>query len=193
MRLNIGRRYWGARMSHLPDSVAGRIARKYVDEHETHLPDGWGLFIYGPNGTGKTYTAAAVLIALTELGYTGFCVLASTLKIAYIDGQRFDPNQTVVERARTVDVLIIEDLGAEYSGKGSDWAELCFEDLLRYRNRQCLATIVTTNLDRAGFVERYKRAAASLAMESMIAVSCSGDDRRAQEAKAKAHEFRGCT
>lgn len=189
-RMNIGERYWGAKLSDFSlDALAPRTVAKYVGEHDTHVRGGWGLFIYGPNGTGKTYLACATLRALAELGYTTYCVLSSTLKVAFIDGQRFDPKQTVVQRVNDVDVLLVEDLGAEYSGKGNDWAELCFENTLRLRTRNLLPTIVTTNLDRKAFAERYKTAAASLAMESMIAVSLTGDDFRRLIAQQKAAEF----
>lgn len=188
--MNIGERYWGAKLTDFSlDALAPRTVAKYVGEHDKHVREGWGLFIYGPNGTGKTHLACATLRALAELGYTTYCVLSSTLKVAFIDGQRFDPQQTVVQRVNDVDVLLVEDLGAEYSGKGNDWAELCFENTLRLRTRNLRPTIVTTNLDRKAFADRYKTAAASLAMESMIAVSLTGDDFRRSLAKQKAAEF----
>lgn len=178
-RMNIGRRYWTAEMSDLPETKAKGLFRNYVSDLEQQYRGGWGLFIYGPNGVGKTHASCAMLKEITKRGYSSYCILADELKVAFIDGSRFDADNSIIQRVRSVDFLLIEDLGKEYSGNGSGFAELCFENLLRKRCRELLPTIITTNLSRQAFFERYKQSAASLAQECMVAVEMSGQDRRA--------------
>jgi DNA replication protein DnaC len=178
-RMNIGRRYWKAEMSDLPETTAKGLFRRYMTDLDSQYEGGWGLFIYGPNGVGKTHASCAMLKEISKRGYSTYCTLADELKVAFIDGSRFDADNSIIDRVRKVDFLLIEDLGKEYSGNGSGFAELCFENLLRKRCRELLPTIITTNLSRKAFFERYKQSAASLAQECMVAVEMSGEDRRA--------------
>jgi DNA replication protein DnaC len=178
-RMNIGRRYWKAEMADLPETTAKGLFRRYMTDLDSQYEGGWGLFIYGPNGVGKTHASCAMLKEISKRGYSTYCTLADELKVAFIDGSRFDADNSIIDRVRKVDFLLIEDLGKEYSGNGSGFAELCFENLLRKRCRELLPTIITTNLSRKAFFERYKQSAASLAQECMVAVEMSGEDRRA--------------
>jgi DNA replication protein DnaC len=190
VRMNIGRRFWSAEMSDLPESPAKGIFRKYVMDLQENYNQGWGMFLYGANGVGKTHASCAFLKELQRRGYSTYCILADVLKVAYIDGSRFDADNSVVQRVERVDFLLLEDLGKEYSGKGSGFAELCFENLLRKRSRECLPTIVTTNLAPDAFKERYKQSAASLAMECMVACEMKGQDQRVLAGRAKTEEMR---
>lgn len=188
-RMNIGRRYWDASMLNVPNCTTKDVFRTYMKDLNANYEKGWGVFLYGNNGVGKTYASCALLKEITKAGYSTFCILSDELKLAYIDGSRFDTENSVVQRVERVDFLLLEDLGKEYSGKGSGFAELCFENLLRKRSRECRPTIVTTNLTPVAFKERYKQSAASLAMECMIAVEMKGDDRRRFMGAEKAKEL----
>ena len=188
-RMNIGRRYWCAEMVNVDETSVKNVFRRYVQSLSDNYDQGWGVFLYGGNGIGKTYTACALLKEIQKRGYSTYCVLADVLKVAYIDGQRFDQDSSVVQRVESVDFLLLEDLGKEYSGKGSGFAELCFENMLRKRSRECLPTIVTTNLSPSAFKERYKQSAASLAMECMVACQMKGEDRRKGAGQTKSKEL----
>lgn len=189
-RMNIGRRYWKAEMSQVDEGVTKDIFRQYVMKLSDNYDQGWGIFLYGGNGVGKTHATCALLKEIQKRGYSTYCVLADVLKVAYIDGQRFDRDNSVVQRVESVDFLLLEDLGKEYSGKGSGFAELCFENMLRKRSRECLPTIVTTNLTPQAFKERYKQSAASLAMECMVACEMKGQDRRVLASRSKIQELK---
>ncbi len=188
-RMNIGRRFWSADMTQVDESTSKAIFRRYVMELKSNYDQGWGIFLYGGNGVGKTHASCAMLKEIQKRGYSTYCVLADVLKVAYIDGQRFDQDNSVVQRVESVDFLLLEDLGKEYSGKGSGFAELCFENMLRKRSRECLPTIVTTNLSPNAFKERYKQSAASLAMECMVACEMKGEDRRRGLGSIKTQEM----
>lgn len=180
-RMNIGRRYWGASISSVGDLTAhGKIIRKYVEQVDLMTSRGIGMYLWGNNSRGKTYSACALLKEIYKSGYTTYCVMADQLRSIYIDRQMFDPEMTVVQRVEQVEVLLIEDLGKEYTGKGSGWAELCFENLLRKRTRELKPTFITTNLSPKDFGERYKESAQAICLEGMIACQVKGVDHRKQ-------------
>lgn len=189
-RSNIGRRYWGAKIEGIPRSQHRDVIKSYVNDLRGNVKTGWGLFLYGDNSRGKTFAAAAVVKEAMRRGFSAYCILADVLKSIYIDRDMFDSDMSIVERVETVDVLFLDDLGKEYSGKGSGWAELCFENLLRKRNRELRPTIITTNLSIGAFRERYKKSATALAIESMVVVEVKGDDFRKAAAKRKLKEMR---
>jgi DNA replication protein DnaC len=178
-RMNIGKRYWGASLSSVDEATAhGRVARKYLSQIDLMAARGVGMYLWGDNSRGKTYSACALLKAVYQSGYTTYCVMADQLRSIYIDRSMFDPEMSVVQRVEQVEVLLIEDLGKEYSGKGSGWAELCFENLLRKRTRELKPTFITTNLSPSAFKERYKESAQAICLEGMIACQVRGIDHR---------------
>ncbi len=179
VRMNIGRRYWKATIDQIPKEARHRqLIERYVADLTRMRRTGWGLFLWGKNNRGKTFAATAILKEAVLAGFTAFCVASDELKTSFIDGERFDPDQTIFQRVRSVDFLLIEDLGKEYIGKGSGWAELCFENLIRFRSRNLLPTHVTTNLTKEEFVERYKQSSAALTLEMMVPVNVQGPNFR---------------
>jgi DNA replication protein DnaC len=151
--------------------------------------EGWGLWFWGDNSLGKTYGATVLLKAVVSQGYSGYCILADELRAAYIKPKRFDPDMNVMERVETVEFLLIEDLGKEYSGKGSDWAEMCLENLFRRRSRKLLPMMVTTNMSPKAFAERYKQSALAISMETMTPIEVKGPDWRRELARNKMKEY----
>lgn len=190
-RSNIGRRYWDAAVSRIPASRHATVLLKYCEEIRKNRAHGWGLFLWGANSQGKTYGACGVLRHAMQSGFTAYAILADVLKVSYIDGRAFDTEQSIPQRLEAVDFLLLEDVGKEYSGKGSGWAELNFENLLRKRSRDMLPTIITTNLSPPGFKERYADSAVAIVLESMIAVEVKGPDWRREASVKKASEYMG--
>lgn len=66
------------------------------------------------------------------------------------------------ERARTTELLLFDDLGAErVNERNQDWVQEQLYRLLNWRSNQRLATIFTTNLSLAQLEQRLGRAIAS--------------------------------
>lgn len=178
-RMNIGKRYWRASLNDFPAShKAAVIGGKYVRNFAQHFTDGRGLFFYGANGTGKTHAMCAILKEVQRLGYSTYCVEGNRLRQIYIEREAFDADMQVHERVSTVDVLLIDDIGKEYSGRDSGWAELCLENTLRHRSRNLMPTLMNANLTPNALKERYKVSAFSLVKEAMYPVPFDGDDHR---------------
>lgn len=177
--MNIGKRYWQAMVKHIKEGVFRNILTKYCLDLPRNREQGWGLYIWGANGVGKTYGACAVLRYAWRCGYSSLCLTSDELRNAAFAKPSFLPEDcSLLERAQSVDFLLIEDLGKEYTtDKG--WAELTFENVLRHRTRECLPTIITSNLTPKEFSSRYRQSVFSLAKESMISVEVKGEDIRA--------------
>lgn len=124
--------FWDARLSDFKDSY-----------HPEVVP---GVVIVGPVGTGKTHLAAALVFDLIEKFNLTPGTFAWTTAIALLRAIResFDSGDTTAleRRYRTVDLLVIDDLGAE---KPTEWASAILLDVVNTRLEDLLPTIVTTN------------------------------------------------
>lgn len=143
--MGIPRRFWNVHFDEIPECEGKVYLRSYMRDIETMLDRGVGLLLWGANGHGKT---SAAIIAAMEARRRGASVLfaqAETLRQAVIEKTMFSTDKTLVERAREVDFLVLDDLGKEHSGE-SAFSERFFENLLRERCAQKRVTFITTNL-----------------------------------------------
>jgi len=107
-------------------------------------PEGW-LVLKGGYGCGKTHLAAAIANACVERGQPVLFITVPDL-LDYLRAA-FAPTSTVAygtrfEEARTVSVLILDDLGTESS---TTWAQEKLFQILNYRYNARLPTVITTN------------------------------------------------
>lgn len=110
-------------------------------------PSGW-LLLLGGCGTGKTHLAAAIANYLVQ-GFemqVYFAVAPDLLHFLRLGfGADSDASYDQrFEQIRTVDVLIIDDLGAE---QGTAWAIEQLYQILNYRYNGRLPTVITSNCD----------------------------------------------
>jgi DNA replication protein DnaC len=104
---------------------------------------GEGLYLYGPNGTGKSHLVAAVLNAATEAGIEARYGHAPALLRLIRQGFRDNSADDRLEALSRVTVLGLDDLGAETA---SEWATAQLFDLLKSRDAAGLSTVITSNL-----------------------------------------------
>lgn len=121
-----------------------KIAQRYADTFPERYNNGDGLYIEGTNGTGKTHLAAAIALQLICDGIPVICKTSSDLlldiKKAY-DSKEVSESR-VLDVYKTVDLLIIDDLGKEQC---SDWSMSTLYSILNDRYEDMKPTIVTTN------------------------------------------------
>ena len=143
--MQIPRRFWEVDFESIPDCEGKATLRSYLRNIEEMLDRGEGLMLWGPNGHGKTSAAVLVGMEARRRGASVLFVQAETLRASVLDGTMFSDEKTLIERAREVDLLILDDLGKEHSGE-TGFSERLFENLIRGRSASKKVTLVTTNL-----------------------------------------------
>lgn len=177
--MNIGRKYWDADLSKLTSSQKKALGR-YLATLKNQVSSGIGLFIWGPNSTGKSYIAGALCKKVwSSWRVTSYCVTASQMKDSWIDDQQasYGSEETVVERIEAVRFLVIDDLGKEHRA-ASGFAENKFGALLRSRVRSNKTTVITTNMDPKEFGKTYGESTSQLAKECFYPVKLDGVNMR---------------
>jgi DNA replication protein DnaC len=125
--------------------VAG--IRAYVDRLDDNLAAGRGLWLMGDVGTGKTTLAMLVSRHAIEAGRTvgvySLPRLLARIRRTYEADAREDSYLAFFDRLTSVDLLHVDDLGAE---KSSDWVLEQLYAIVDERYQARRAVVVTTNL-----------------------------------------------
>jgi DNA replication protein DnaC len=132
-----------------------RAVREYVDEIEERLEQGEGLWLMGSVGTGKTTLAMLVSKAAVEAERTvaiySLPRLLARIRRTYDAEAREQSYLEFFERLTSVDLLHIDDLGAE---KRTDWVLEQLYAIVNERYETQRSIVVTTNLDQAELEEQ---------------------------------------
>jgi DNA replication protein DnaC len=146
----IGRRFLEVSFDREPivslDRAVLRQVRAFTRSIEEHLDAGRGLWFDGPVGTGKTSLAILVAKAAKDAGRT-YAVYPVPRLLAEIkrtfDRDASDTYLAVFRRLCTVDVLVLDDLGAE---KQTEWVLEQLYSIVNERWQDRRSIVVTTNV-----------------------------------------------
>jgi DNA replication protein DnaC len=132
-----------------------RVVRTWVDDLEANIDAGRGLWLMGDTGTGKTTLAMlvskAALQANLSVAIYSLPKLLARIRRTYDSEPGGDSYLAFFERLTSVDLLHIDDLGAE---KRSDWVLEQLYALINERYEAQRSMIVTTNLDQQELEEQ---------------------------------------
>lgn len=141
-------------------------------------PESENLLFSGPPGTGKTFLSACVAGVVSE---RGFSVVYDTAvrQLAQMEALQFGRGggdaETAVQRLKECDLLIIDDLGAEFL---TPFAQSALLDLVNTRLISGRKTLASTNLTRADLRARYTPALASRLEGEFLWLDFFGEDLR---------------
>ena len=149
----IGRRFLEVSFDREPivslDPIVLRQVRAFVRSIDEHLDAGRGLWFDGPVGTGKTSLAILVAKAAKDAGrsYAVYPVprLLAEIKRTF-DRDASDTYLGFFRRLCTVDVLVLDDLGAE---KQTEWVLEQLYSIVNERWQDRRSIVVTTNIPDA--------------------------------------------
>ncbi len=147
----IPRRYQGVSFDRAPvtliEATVVRDVRRYVDTLEEQLREGRGIWFQGDVGTGKT--TLAMLISAEALRQGHSVAIYSLPRLLGMLRETFDDDaeaslSTLLERLAAVELLHIDDVGAEQS---SPWVLEQLYTIVNTRYEDGRAIVLTTNLD----------------------------------------------
>lgn len=167
------------------DTVIGINQREHMknnyeyckDYAENFTPDSQGLFMYGKTGLGKTHLSLAIANEVIDRGYDVYYGSVQSImdKLEAEHFGRLPREDSIKEDILNCDLLIIDDLGTEFSTQFTN-AELY--NILNSRILASLPTIISTNLSIEEVAERYSQRVASRIIGSTMAIYFCGKDIR---------------
>jgi DNA replication protein DnaC len=163
----------------LQTKIAVNEVRGYIDDLEARLREGQGLWLFGDTGTGKTTLAMLISKAALEAGKTvaiySLPKLLARIRRTYDSEPGGDSYLSFFERLTSVDLLHIDDLGAE---KRSDWVLEQLYALVNERYEAQRSILITTNLPHPELEEQIGSRTVSRLTQMCDEVEVRGDDRR---------------
>jgi DNA replication protein DnaC len=153
--------------------------RGFIDELDERLDSGRGLWLFGDTGTGKTTLAMliskAALEARRSVAIYSLPKLLARIRRTYDAEPGGDSYLAFFERLTAVDLLHIDDLGAE---KRSDWVLEQLYALINERYETERSVLITTNLPHDELEEQIGQRTVSRLSQMCDEVPLFGDDRR---------------
>lgn len=135
-------------------SIAHEHALMFIHEYLTSKK-GKGLYLHGSFGTGKTYMLSAIASTLGKMGVVCglvyFPELIAEIKSGF--NQETDSSYKKIEQLKTIEVLMLDDIGSESM---TSWMrDEVLGRILNYRMHQGLPTFFTSNLDYQQLQQHY--------------------------------------
>ena len=153
-----------------------KLAKAYADNFASRRGN---LLLIGTTGTGKTHISTAIAKAIIS---QGFDVLYDSVQNIVNDFERdkfksgYSSAEQISEKYNECDLLIIDDLGAEFV---TQFSVSALYNLINTRQNKGLSTIISTNLSASELAGKYEgRIYSRIIGADYTVLRFEGDDRR---------------
>ena len=150
----LGERYKNANFKNTKTGIndkfdeAFRRCKNYCEVSSKVLENGYGLYIYGDKGTGKTHLTACMINELINqyrtVLFTNFFEISKIIREAY---NKRNSEEELINKITSVDFLFIDDIGTEVLKKNDEdtWLQGVVFDVINKRYNNKKPTIFTSN------------------------------------------------
>lgn len=151
----LGERYTNTTFENTDTSVGGDFlkaferCKKYCEIADTVLENGYGIYIYGNSGTGKTHLTACICNELIsqyrQCLFTNFFEISKLIRATW--GRNNTDAESIIRNIGEVDFLFIDDLGTEALRKNGEdnWLQEQVFDIINKRYNNKKPTIFSSN------------------------------------------------
>ena len=166
--------------------------RKYCQIPDQALEHGYGMYIYGDSGTGKTHLTACMCNEL--MSQLKQCLFTNFFEISKLIQSTWNGNTDsaiIIKRICDVDFLFLDDLGTEILTKGGEdnWLQGQVFDIINKRYNNKKPTIFSSNYSMNELIKdrgMMKKTVDRIGEMSTAMIKLSGDSYRR---KAKGGQF----
>jgi DNA replication protein DnaC len=185
--MNLPERFWDVRWAKLSsdenedgDSLRS-VVKSYFGNFDSVMKAGHGILFWGENGVGKTSAAALIAMEARRRARSVFFITEAEYIESVISKIQFDAVESVAERAKHVDLLVVDDFGKGHRD-ARGWTDRMFENLFRYRSARLKSIVLTMNISMVRFREECERkdllSMVQLLKEMVLPVKVVGIDHR---------------
>lgn len=151
----LGERYANATFENTDTTVGGDFmkaferCKKYCDVADLSLENGYGIYIYGKSGIGKTHLTACICNELIsqyrQCLFTNFFEISKLIRSTW--GRSNNDAEGIIRKIGEVDFLFIDDLGTEALRKNGEdnWLQEQVFDIINKRYNNKKPTIFSSN------------------------------------------------
>lgn len=161
-------------MGDSPLGAAKRAAREALDFTRDFADSNDNMFICGPPGTGKTFLCNCIAKSVLDQGYD--VIYLSAVKLfSLLADEAFGNKKNDADELLSCDLLIIDDLGTEYT---NSFVQSSFFNCINERLLRGKHTIISTNLSLVEIQDIYSERVYSRIAEKYKLIKLSGKDIR---------------
>lgn len=166
------------------DENALASVRNYLANLQEHISHGTGLYLWGSNGTGKSYLMNCAFKSLIDAGHTVRIYTLDEIVDRYTDSWYSNEDRQQLYRTLcNTGFLGIDEFGRNLDRNGEpmyipDLVKRALATVLRYRVQMQKPVWITSNTDPKNVGAVFSEDIQSLLREAVIAVCVRGEDFR---------------
>ena len=174
--------FYRSKLALVPETVKPQIER-FVNYQDQILKKGYGIILSGESGVGKSSIGSCILKHYRANEHPGLFVSAADLHEYEKKQVVYEGNISYLERARSVTILVLDDLSAEDTKDQWYFTSKKLADLLSFRKYNLRPTIITTRLTKDRFMNLFSQAW-QIAQGYLVWIEVTGQDQRQKEQEA---------